>query len=182
MKIIYVYCGEETNIKDPRSYEHYWTSIWKFVNTLLSSLIRSNWCLLDRYTHLTHLQPSWKDYWGLRTPLQYCAWHSYGDTHNTEDQTEESPDALNLCQKKFPNMVAIDLNSQIFVSCSSSKQKAPTYENTSSFLWTNPSLSAYFVGWLNAHFSKFAAAFDLLYPNLLMLLHTRQSRTSYAMC
>ena len=23
MKIIYVHCGEETNISDPRSYEHY---------------------------------------------------------------------------------------------------------------------------------------------------------------
>ena len=23
MKIIYVHCGEETNIRDPRSYEHY---------------------------------------------------------------------------------------------------------------------------------------------------------------
>ena len=89
---------------------------------------------------------------------------------------------LNVLLKKFPNMVAIDPNFQIFVSCSSSKQKAPTYENTSSFLWTNPSLSACFVGWLNAHFSKFAAAFDLLYRYSLMLLHTRQSRTSYAMC
>ena len=28
MKIIYVHCGEETNIRDPRSYEHYWTSSW----------------------------------------------------------------------------------------------------------------------------------------------------------
>ena len=28
MKIIYVHCGEETNISDPRSYEHYWTSSW----------------------------------------------------------------------------------------------------------------------------------------------------------
>ena len=26
MKIIYVHCGEETNIRDPRSYEHYWTN------------------------------------------------------------------------------------------------------------------------------------------------------------
>ena len=25
---MYVYCGEETNTKDPRSYEHYWTSSW----------------------------------------------------------------------------------------------------------------------------------------------------------
>ena len=28
MKIIYVHCGEETSIRDPRSYEHYWTSNW----------------------------------------------------------------------------------------------------------------------------------------------------------
>ena len=28
MKIIYVHCGEETNIRDPRSYEHYWISSW----------------------------------------------------------------------------------------------------------------------------------------------------------
>ena len=28
MKIIYMHCGEETNIRDPRSYEHYWTSSW----------------------------------------------------------------------------------------------------------------------------------------------------------
>ena len=27
MKIIYVHSGEETNIRDPRSYKHYWTSI-----------------------------------------------------------------------------------------------------------------------------------------------------------
>ena len=26
MKIIYVHCGEETNIRDPRSYEHQLTS------------------------------------------------------------------------------------------------------------------------------------------------------------
>ena len=88
---------------------------------------------------------------------------------------------LNVLLKIFPNMVAIDPNFQISLSCSSFKQKAPTYENTTSLLWTSPSLSAYFVGWLNAHFSKFAAAFDLLYPNSLMLLHDRQSRTSYAM-
>ena len=30
MKIIYVHCGEETNIRDPRSYKHYWTSSWLF--------------------------------------------------------------------------------------------------------------------------------------------------------
>ena len=28
MKIIYMHCGEETNIRDPRSYEHYWASSW----------------------------------------------------------------------------------------------------------------------------------------------------------
>ena len=28
MKIIYVHCGEETIIRDPRSYEHYWTNSW----------------------------------------------------------------------------------------------------------------------------------------------------------
>ena len=28
MKIIYVHFGEETSIRDPRSYEHYWTSNW----------------------------------------------------------------------------------------------------------------------------------------------------------
>ena len=28
MKITYVHCGEETNIRDPRSYEHCWTSSW----------------------------------------------------------------------------------------------------------------------------------------------------------
>ena len=28
MKIIYVHCGEETNISDPRSCKHYWTSNW----------------------------------------------------------------------------------------------------------------------------------------------------------
>ena len=27
-KIIFVQCGEETNINDPRSYEHYCTSSW----------------------------------------------------------------------------------------------------------------------------------------------------------
>ena len=27
-KIIFVHCGEETNINDPRSYEHYCTSSW----------------------------------------------------------------------------------------------------------------------------------------------------------
>ena len=26
MKIIYVHCSEETNLRDPRTYEHYWTS------------------------------------------------------------------------------------------------------------------------------------------------------------
>ena len=28
MKFIYVHCDEETNIRDPRSLEHYWTSSW----------------------------------------------------------------------------------------------------------------------------------------------------------
>ena len=28
MKIMYVPCGEDTNIRDPCSYEHYWTSSW----------------------------------------------------------------------------------------------------------------------------------------------------------
>ena len=28
MKIMYVHCGEETNISDPRIYERYWTSSW----------------------------------------------------------------------------------------------------------------------------------------------------------
>ena len=28
MKIMYVHCGEETNIRDPRSPGHYWTSSW----------------------------------------------------------------------------------------------------------------------------------------------------------
>ena len=28
MKIIYVHCGEETNLSDPRSYEYYRTSSW----------------------------------------------------------------------------------------------------------------------------------------------------------
>ena len=28
MKIISMRCGEETIIKDPRSYEHYWASSW----------------------------------------------------------------------------------------------------------------------------------------------------------
>ena len=28
MKIMYVHCGEETNIRDPRRYGHYWTSSW----------------------------------------------------------------------------------------------------------------------------------------------------------
>ena len=28
MKIIYMHCGEETNIRNPRSYEHYWASGW----------------------------------------------------------------------------------------------------------------------------------------------------------
>ena len=28
MKIMYVHCGEETNIRDPRSHGHYWTSSW----------------------------------------------------------------------------------------------------------------------------------------------------------
>ena len=28
MKIIYVHCGEQTDIGDSRSYEHYWTSSW----------------------------------------------------------------------------------------------------------------------------------------------------------
>ena len=28
MKIIYVHRGEETNIGDPRTYEHHWTSSW----------------------------------------------------------------------------------------------------------------------------------------------------------
>ena len=35
---------------------------------------------------------------------------------------------------------------------------------------------------LNVHASKFAAAFDLLYPNSLMLLHDRQSKTFHTMC
>ena len=25
---MYVHCGEETNIRDLRSYEHYWTGSW----------------------------------------------------------------------------------------------------------------------------------------------------------
>ena len=28
MKIIYMHCGEETNIRNPRSYEHFWASGW----------------------------------------------------------------------------------------------------------------------------------------------------------
>ena len=28
MKIIHVHSSEETNVRDPRSYEHYWTSSW----------------------------------------------------------------------------------------------------------------------------------------------------------
>ena len=28
MKIVYVQCCEETNIRDPRSHKHYWTSSW----------------------------------------------------------------------------------------------------------------------------------------------------------
>ena len=28
MKIIHVHCGEETNVRDPRNYEHYWTASW----------------------------------------------------------------------------------------------------------------------------------------------------------
>ena len=28
MKIIYVHCGDEMNITDPRSGDHYWTSSW----------------------------------------------------------------------------------------------------------------------------------------------------------
>ena len=28
MKIIYVHCGEEMNITDPRSGDHNWTSSW----------------------------------------------------------------------------------------------------------------------------------------------------------
>ena len=27
MKFIYLQCGEETNLRDPRSQEHYWTNI-----------------------------------------------------------------------------------------------------------------------------------------------------------
>ena len=30
--------------------------------------------------------------------LRYCPWHSYDDAQNTQDQTEESPGALNLFQ------------------------------------------------------------------------------------
>ena len=28
MKIIHMHCGEKTNIRDPRSYEHYWVTSW----------------------------------------------------------------------------------------------------------------------------------------------------------
>ena len=28
MKIIYLQCGEEMNMKGPPSYKHYWTSSW----------------------------------------------------------------------------------------------------------------------------------------------------------
>ena len=37
MKITYVHCGEETNIRDPRSYQHYWTS--KLPVGLLAQLV-----------------------------------------------------------------------------------------------------------------------------------------------
>ena len=38
MKIIYMHCGEETNIRDPHSYEHYWTISW--------NKTRKNWVLI----------------------------------------------------------------------------------------------------------------------------------------
>ena len=44
VKIIYVHCGEETNISDPRSYEHYWTSSWnKTWKKLIKLCFRNNY-------------------------------------------------------------------------------------------------------------------------------------------
>ena len=40
----------------------------------------------------------WKNYRAFSTALQYFPWYSYGNAHETQEQTEESPNALNVYQ------------------------------------------------------------------------------------
>ena len=54
MKIKYVHCGEETNISDPRSYEHYYISSWnKTWKKYLRDTGAALWSL--RWIQINHL-------------------------------------------------------------------------------------------------------------------------------
>ena len=72
MKIIYMHCGEETNIRDPRSYEHYWTSSW---NKILKKIqARTGF---EPMTFATQVQRSTN--WANK-PTGYCSsWSKIGD-------------------------------------------------------------------------------------------------------
>ena len=72
MKIIHVHCGEETNVRDPRNYEHYWTGSWN--KTWENSCPYGIWThdLCDTLEDLLHY---------LHSLTLLCVLHIYRSAH-----------------------------------------------------------------------------------------------------